>query len=90
MYLNKVSRKDMNFLAVYENLMKEKTHPIPCTCAACLFPKYIERSKQRRFQGRPYEKMTFFVYWLMIEIKKSKLVENQGANNINEKSTIFF
>jgi len=78
----------MNYKTIFKDLMKEKIHPPPCICAACVYSKYKEESKHIR--GRSYNKMTFFIYWLMIDIKKRELVEKAGPNNINKKGTLFF
>lgn len=78
----------MNYVTIFKDLMKGKIHPPPCICAACVCPKYKERSKHIR--GRSYNKMTFFIYWLMIDIKKTKLMEKAGPKNINEKGALFF
>lgn len=77
----------MNYISIYEDLMKGKTHPLPCICAACVYPRYQEKSKHIR--GRHYNEITFFIYWLMIDIKKRKLMEKAGPKNINKKSTFF-
>lgn len=78
----------MNYVTVFKDLMKGKTHPLPCICAACLYPKYKERSKHSR--GRPYDELTFFIYWLMIEIKKAKLKEKDNIKSINKIGILFF
>lgn len=61
----------IKYLKVAEDLMNDKTHPLPCACAACLYSKHKERLIHKN--RKKYEKLTFFVYWLMVEIKISNL-----------------
>lgn len=78
----------MNYVTVFKDLMEGKPHLPPCICPACVYPGYMERS--RHIRGRPYNKMTFFIYWLMIDIKKNKLIEKAEPKNINKKGALFF
>ena len=78
----------MNYVTVFKHLMKGKTHLAPCICAACVYPGYKKRSKH--LVGRHYDEMTFFIYWLMIEIKKNYLSGKENAKNPSKKRAIFF
>jgi len=57
-------------LEVYSNPQAEITHPPPCDCPACLFNQY---RKYPRGAGHPFNKETFFLDWLLFEIKFAML-----------------
>jgi len=67
----------LKYLKIAEDLMNDKTHPLPCTCAACLYAKHLERLKGQL--RKKYEKLTFFVWWLMIEIKTAHVVKKKKS-----------
>jgi len=59
---------------VYDDLINNRTHPEPCCCPSCL---YHEHKKQ----GGKYDKESFFLSWLELEIKISL---------VNQKEKIVF
>ncbi len=52
---------------VFKDLMLQRTHK-NCDCAACLYARYKESDNHK---GRTFPPATFFVFWLIIQIRET-------------------
>ena len=59
---------------VLKDLKENHIHSVDCGCAACLFHTY---KKTKPGKGRRYGKLTFFLMWLVHEVKMDRL-KNEG------------
>jgi len=78
----------VNYLETFSDLMEGRTHPPPCFCPACLFSEYKKLVEHKKCRHR--DSITFYVQWLMYEVRRKHLLETNKAKEIEYRPGVKF
>ncbi|MCK4430971.1 MAG: hypothetical protein KAW19_06675, partial [Candidatus Aminicenantes bacterium] len=65
---------------LFKDLINKKTHPPACPCIVCLYSAYKEKRMKRT--KKPFGVMSFYINWLIHEVKMDYLREKGKAEEI--------